>query len=284
MASLPPNYLKTVVAIGKQSTPEEVQKTGRPVQSIATGFLYAYPIQGTMGKVHTDFRLWLVTCKHVLSKAKKANLGKIVVRLNRLEQRGTESFPIHLHQDGGSAWTEHPTADVAVISVLPQALESQELRWELFFAKLNALTREQVAEAELSEGDGVFMLGFPTGWVQGKQDYPVVRHAVLAQAQGWLNKEHDTFLLDGSGFPGNSGGPVVTAARPPFPIGKPSTAYLSSLIGMVTGRKLSGAVGSGEFEDVSETADLVVVTPMDAIDETIELAMSKPNPYCGQVR
>lgn len=278
MESLPPSYLKTVVAIGKQSTPEELQETGQSVQSIATGFLYAYPIPGTTGKVHTDFRLWLVTCKHVLSKARKANLDKIMVRLNRLERRGTESFPIHLHQDGGSAWTEHPTADVAVISVSPQALESKELQWELFFAKLNALTREQVAEAELSEGDGVFMLGFPTGWVPGKHDYPVARHGVLAQVQGWLNKEHDTFLLDGSGFRGNSGGPVVTAARPPFPIGKPSTAYLSSLIGMVSQRKLSGAAGSGEFGEVLENADLVVVTPMDAIDETIELAMSKPNP------
>lgn len=57
MALLPPKYLNTVVTIGVQSAQKEIETTGQPMRKIATGFLYAYPKLGTMGKTNADFRL-----------------------------------------------------------------------------------------------------------------------------------------------------------------------------------------------------------------------------------
>lgn len=213
---------------------------------------------------------------------KRANKSEIMVRLNKSVQEEMQTFQINLQKGRGPDWTEHSTADVAVIPMSPEDLESKELQWETFAAGQNTLTREKAAEVGLSEGDEVFMIGFPIGWQSGRQDYPIVRHGVLAQVQGWFNKDLNTFLIDGSGFPGNSGGPVVTKPQN-FAIPGTSIVDSSWLVGMVSQRKFSPAKGVKEAKAektiVLETADLVVVTPMDAINETIELAMSKEVEY-----
>ena len=201
MALLPRKYLNAVVTIGIQSTPKQMKSTGQPMRKIATGFLYAYPKLGTTGKANAEFRLWLVTCKHVIEDVKKANKSEIMVRLNKSAQNEMQTYRICLQQGKSPDWVEHPTADVAVIPTSPGDLESKKLQWETFAAERNTLTREKVIEAGLSEGDEVFMIGFPTGWRPGSRDYPIVRHGMLAQVQGWFNEDHNTFLLDGSGFP-----------------------------------------------------------------------------------
>lgn len=278
MALLPPKYLNAVVAIDPPSSPDEIDEiTGQPVQPSASGFLYAYPKLGTMGKTNADFRLWLVTCKHVIEHMKGANKSEIMVRLNKSVQEEMQTFRIDLRKGRGPDWTEHSTADVAVIPTSPEDLESKELQWEIFAAGRNTLTRKKAAQAGLSEGDEVFMIGFPPGWRPGKQDYPIVRHGVLAQVRGWFSGNHNTFLLDGSGFPGNSGGPVVTKPQI-MDVHESLVVNSSLLIGMVSERTFSEALRDSK-ETVIETADLVVVTPMDAIDETIELAMSKEVEY-----
>ena len=174
-------------------------------------------------------------------------------------------------------WYEHPTADVAVIPASWQDLETRQIQWASFTAGRDTLTREKAAEAGLSEGDEIFMLGFPIGWRPGSHDYPITRQGVLAQIQGWFKTDHDTFLLDGSGFPGNSGGPVITKPQI-LAVHGSSMVNSSLLIGMVPERRLSKVAGN-EAVMVQETADLVVVTPMDAINEAIEFAMSKENQY-----
>ena len=104
----------------------------------------------------------------------------------------------------------------------------------------------------------------------------------MAQIRGWLDGEHTSFLVDGSGFPGNSGGPVVSR----FAIGgygdysKQSSSYL---IGMVSKRRRSEIVPSGNPEvfvgRFEETADLIEVIPMEQINATIEMAIEKFNGF-----
>ena len=70
------------------------------------------------------------------------------------------------------------------------------------------------------------------------KDHPIVRYGMLAQIQGWLREEHDTFLVDGSGFPENSGGPVVT--KPQFGAVEGTQNVPGAwLVGMVSERRLS---------------------------------------------
>ena len=116
------------------------------------------------------------------------------------------------------------------------------------------------------------MAGFPAGWQEGRRNYPIVRGGVLAQIQGWLNGDHDAFLVDGSGFPCNSGSPVLIKMIY-FDQRHAVTRRFFSLIGMVSTTKAISI--SKENQDLSESADLIEVIPVDAIEETIQMAMAK---------
>ena len=259
----------------------------------ATGFLYAYP--STERQAHDGFRLWLVTCKHVISPVGEEYPEEIMVRLNKSGNQGMQTYSISLRQGEGPDWTLHPEADVAVIPTSWPDLESKGVQWETFAAGRNAMNRKKAVEVGLNEGDEVFVLGFPVGWKPSRQDYPIVRHGMLAQIQGWLRGEHCTFLVDGSGFPGNSGGPVVT--KPQFGTFE-GTRHVSEarLVGMVSKTRLSTrpVVQPVDLQIPSllawlvrmvrkkipspyttETADQIECVPIDLIDETVVLAMQR---------
>ena len=116
----------------------------------------------------------------------------------------------------------------------------------------------------LNEGDAVFILGFPVGFYADVKNWPVVRQGVLAQIQPYLEGSARTFLIDGSVFGGNSGGPVVTV---PQALAITGTQQFKStaLLGMVSGCQLNAAVG--------ENADLGIVVPLDTINEAVESAL-----------
>ena len=147
------------------------------------------------------------------------------------------------------------------------------------------MSRSEAVDVRVSEGDEVFFAGFPIGWREGKRDYPVVRQGVLAQVQGWLRGEHETFMVDGSGFGGNSGGPVILKPQA-FAIDGTGLVAEPYLIGMVSARvpapiRMDDDVPP-ELEvfyrttielGLTESADLVDVIPVDVIDETIRMAM-----------
>ena len=279
MPLLPKEYLQSVVAIGQKVNLKEFQKSGEPMRKNATGFLYGYPNSGRRKDEKSGFGLWLVTCKHVITEAvDEKGLNELLVRMNKSDQGEMQTFRIYLQREDEPEWTLHPTEDVAVIPTSVSDLESKGIQWQTFAAGRNAFSRKESLAFGLSEGDEVFILGFPTGWRSGRQDYPIVRHGVLAQVQGWLNQEHNTYLVDGSGFPGNSGGPVVTKPQISAIFGTKAKER-SALIGMVSDRKLSDiSTNLPNLEEtgyLEETADIIEVVPMDSIDECIVLAMQE---------
>ena len=218
----------------------------------ATAFLYTFPITVDSGDHSSEVRMWLVTCKHVIEQAKKSGWNELLVRLNRLAGQGMTTFSISLQADASPRWTLHPSKDVAVIPASGQDLNDKQIDWRAIPATRNALTKDEAIALGFYEGDEVFTVGFPRGWRRGVQDYPVVRQGILAQVQGWFVGDHDTFLVDGSGFPGNSGGPLLTKPRiESIPEAKVRNAYL---LGMVSKRKTSPIIGPQE--ELSETADL----------------------------
>ena len=280
---LDPRILHTVVAVGEENIGKKV---GEPMHVGASAFLYAYPKPWTAGENNSDFRLWLVTCKHVINSL--IPKGKMMVRFNtsmdsllrlvyealqdssispdkkvnifqHLTGPQKQNFIIPLGPGNGPRWTLSQTADVAVMPVLLKDLQTKNLQWMCFSARRNAVTREEFLKFGLGEGDDVFMIGFPIGWRPGRQDWPVVRKGILSQVQGFVKGDHSTYLVDGSGFPGHSGGPVLTKDIYNMPGFR--------LVGMVSASSLH--VGYS----VRENADLIHVVPVDDIDKTIECAM-----------
>lgn len=244
------NHLQCVVSLAKSI---------EDVHNIGTGFLYAFPRSGKLDGFTEEYNLWLVTCKHIIEGIRSGDgADEIIVQMNLANQQNKIKFRIPFRdQKGVSTWCLHSTKDIAVIRTSWQDFEEKNVQWELFAAGRNTVTRMDAARLRIGEGETVLILGFPRGWQEGRRNYPVVRHGILAQTQGWLNGEHETFLVDGSGFPGNSGGPVIV-----------TTPLFNGLVGMVSNMKLSPlAIG------LNEAADLIEVIPVESINETIELAM-----------
>ena len=293
MASIRPEFVQAAVRIRNHS---------RDVWG--TGFGYARPddYNETNPKVHSTnerWRLWYVTCAHVIDAIEASQIGnqqRVYVEVNEeLPQGGRTSigYPI------GHFWTRHrdwmarcsklgPIAsrayeledaavDVAVTTAPTHYEKWNELEaWG--FPPHTHMTKALMAadnllDQPLSEGDEVFVVGFPTGFYEDLKNWPTVRQGVLAQIQLYLRGQARTFLIDGSVFGGNSGGPVVTKPQP-VNIGGTQQFVKSALIGMVSGCRLNPTSG--------ENADLGIVVPLDTINDTIEMALSD-SPHVSRV-
>lgn len=179
-----------------------------------------------------------------------------------------------LPPSGNVVWHHHETLDVSVSFINTMELIEEGYSLKHLSASRHAFNRAGAKNFGLAESDPVLTIGFPCGWQEGSQDYPVVRQGVIAQMHGWLNGDHDTFLIDGSGFPGMSGGPVLCKTLKYRPDGRPAECL--RLIGMIS----QIAQSELDYEEISEvrlaakeSADLITVIPTDAIHETIEAAV-----------
>ena len=267
MALLPPAYLDAVVALGSPISNGEIKYK-------ATGFLYGYPIEGSDGQ----YRIFLITNRHVFE-----NLDMLKVRFNRPMGSDSKIYDLDLIKSDGSAiWTGHSDSncDVAVIPILAGLLgkDGIEFKW---FSENNILTLEQAKELRVSEGDGVFVLGFPLGQPGEKRSYVIVRQGTIARIRDWIGEDSRTILIDSSIFPGNSGGPVIT--RPEnFAIEGTKHNNQALLIGMVSAyipyEDIAISSQTGKPRVIfQENSGLAVVVPADVIHEAVEIASKKIN-------
>ena len=237
-----------------------------------TAFFYTYPEQGSDGTNPTRVRPWLVTAKHVIEKMSRDPQRTFHLRVNS----ENDSQVKLLYPGIGIEWHQHEFFDIAVCFVRVDELIRRGFSSRCIGASDLAFNRAGAQKFGLIEGDPVFMIGFPHGWREGSQDYPVVRQGIIAQMRGWLNGDHDTFLIDGSGFPGMSGGPVLCKTLEYMPDGRPTERL--RLIGLVS-QVAQSDLEYEKFSEIppppnaSESADLITVIPTDAIHETIEAAM-----------
>ncbi len=250
------------------------------MRKAASGFFYAFPRSGKRGNESDGFWPWLVTCKHVVQDiGRDYRPDRMILRINQKNSLDTHMFALPIREtEDLPNWNFHPTMDVAVIPIDWDSLNERGVQWRVFASGRNAISKNMAIMFRLREGDAVFILGFPVGWKPGRRDYPIVRHGVLAQVRGWFNGDHETFLVDGSGFVGNSGGPVIAGIQDDD-ISESERTSRSGIIGMVSELKLS-SIYSKEV-NLNESADLIEVVPVDAIDETIELAMEQGVDFIG---
>ena len=277
MALIPPGFLNTVVALGSPSKDGEMQYT-------ATGFLYGYPSGATDENGVKKYWIYLVTNRHVFEKASK-QVTSLHARFNRPMGAESKIYTISLKgTDGSDSWIvpPNPDADVAVLSINPRLLEADDIEFKFFAPDVNTFTLDQAREIEVSEGDGVFVLGFPLGEAGEDRNYAVVRQGIMARVQDWVKGNAGTFLIDASIFPGNSGGPVLL---------KPELTSIQGtkrnnrcgLIGMVSSylpyREVAVSQQTGRPRMIfEENSGLGVVVPHNVIQETIQAAVDKLNP------
>ncbi|MGO9179653.1 MAG: hypothetical protein ACLQBX_18905 [Candidatus Limnocylindrales bacterium] len=153
MALIPPAFLDAVVAIG-------FPNADGTTRWAASGFVYGELFAQVDGEPNR-YRTYLVTNRHVLAGEKT-----MVLRFNpeadeparefRAELLDTEKQPI---------WAPHPNQaiDIAILPVSVESLRQQGVRVFFLESDHHVLFREQAASEGLTEGDGVFALGFPMG-------------------------------------------------------------------------------------------------------------------------
>ena len=277
MALIPPDYLNTVVALGGLSQDGSVQYT-------ATGFLYGHPTGITDENGYPTYWLFLITNRHVFERA-STNGTQLHARFNRPMGAEPNIYPILTKEANGStSWIVHPRpdADVAVLRINVQQLREDGIEFSFFAGGTQRVfTLDQARESGVSEGDGVFVLGFPLGEAGEDRNYTVVRQGIIARIQDWLNGNAQTLLIDASIFPGNSGGPVLLKPELTSIRGTKSNT-ICGLIGMVSSylpyREVAVSRQTGQPRMIfEENSGLGVVVPFNVIEEAIEFAVGRLN-------
>lgn len=287
MATINPNLVRSAIRIRNGSG-----------TNWGTGFGFARPdaYDNINPGVHNAddaeaWRLWFVTCAHVVDEIENNSTeipARVYLEMNEEDEKGgltTFGYPVNQYWTRHQTWIERcarlgpidsrtytlddAAVDVAVTTAPTHYAGFSKLDWWGFPPRVHMNKAELILgepfERPLSEGDDVFVVGFPVGFYADVKNWPVVRQGVLAQIQPYLNGKAETFLIDGSVFGGNSGGPVIT--KPQAMSIKGTRQFTkNALIGMVSGYQTNPMRG--------ENADLGIVIPLDTINGTIEMALS----------
>lgn len=237
MALLPPFYLDAVVAIGADESGHR--------RWIGTGFLYGN-LTATRS-TEKDYRLWLITNKHVIKGYKE-----VYIKFNSATEQKSSDYRLPLIDGSGNpAWRGHPDGDIdiAAISISGQYLNAEKRRYSIIRSDEHVMTKREMTLIGLAEGDGVFVLGFPMGLVAPERQYVICRSGVFGRLRDYLDNREKDYLIDAFVFPGNSGGPVfirpsaisITGTEAPgdaklVGVVKSYLSYRETAISMQTGR------------------------------------------------
>ncbi|MBK6953341.1 MAG: trypsin-like peptidase domain-containing protein [Crocinitomicaceae bacterium] len=263
MALLHPQSIDAVVAIGIN-----IDSTRK--KWIGTGFLYGV-FNGTQNGDIKFYNIYLVTNKHVLK-----NLESIILKFNPHSDQASKDFQLNLKNEGKETWRGHtnPEIDVAVTQINIKLIEDAGMKFTFIKNDETAFTIPQLKEMEISEGNGIFALGFPMGLIDTDRQYVIVREGCIARIRDIYESRKKDFLCNILVFPGNSGGPIfikpeVTALKGTKPNNK------SGLIGMVKSYipyqdvAISSQTNRPRIT-FEENSGLTAIEQVDHINETIE--------------
>lgn len=263
MALIPPFFLDCIVAIGFTQNGE--------VRYGATGFLFGYLIKDAPTPQDKQYHIYLVTSRHVFQGHAKAFL-----RFNPSTDEPARVYDLDLRDAQGNVlWhaSSDPNIDIAVQSINVKLLKEHSIQLAFFLSDQHVLLRPDATTVGLTEGDGVFILGFPMGEVGKERNYITVRQGVIARVRDTLVGAANDFLVDAFIFPGNSGGPVVTR---PEAIAITDTRAIDRawLIGVVSSYVPYQDVAISQQTNrpriiFEENSGLAVVVPIDRVVETV---------------
>jgi hypothetical protein len=137
--------------------------------------------------------------------------------------------------DGQPTWIAHPNeeVDLAAFGLNGELLRAVEADEPYVLSDTNCWRMNEMREQGLSEGDSIFVLGYPLGEVSRGLQRAIARAGIIARVRDSYDYIPSAYLIDAHIFEGNSGGPVVT--RPEL-THLPETKPINQcrLIGIVT--------------------------------------------------
>jgi len=199
MALIPPFFFDCVVAIGQL-------KPDGSKHWIGTGFLFGKFLQMN-AENQKQYNIYLVTNKHVLQ-----NQSSVLLRFNPQDDKPATDYPAQMiDANGKQLWTGHPNdkIDVAVIGINAPHLQQQGMKFHFFTSDDMMFTKDKLKEMETTEGDYIYVLGFPMGLVAADRQHVILRSGAIARIRDMFEGRSSDFIIDAMVFPGNSGGPVV---------------------------------------------------------------------------
>jgi V8-like Glu-specific endopeptidase len=243
----------------------------------ATGFLVGQPIREIKEEdavPKTLSLIYLVTNKHVFEHFEETGHESFAAGFNPQPAAKSEVavYVSSLLKDGERQWTGHHTEDVAVIPVNAPLLKQQGRQFESFRLKANIWSVAKMKSEGVSEGDFVYILGYPMGIVDQDWHYPIVRSGSIARIRDVLDGRRSLFLLDIQNFPGSSGSPVLI--RPDItPVGGTQPANEPHVIGVVSAFIPCSDVVSnedGQNWELRQNSGLAISVSSECILETIK--------------
>ncbi|QPJ65235.1 MAG: hypothetical protein G3M78_07465 [Candidatus Nitrohelix vancouverensis] len=267
MALIPPSYFNCVVTLGNREAADDITWTG-------TGTLVGR-LHHSISSDQQEYHLFIVTNRHVLQ-----DRTDLVVRFNPSGPEPSRNYIIPLYnKTGASLWTGHknPDIDLAAIGIDANFLSAHEIQYDFFKSDYHFTPLKEMAQKQISEGDFVYVLGFPMGIAAPERHYVIARSGIIARVQDAINRHSADFLIDAMVFPGNSGGPVIYKPEI-ISIGAPAVSK-PGLIGIIasyltyTETALSQQTGQPRIV-FEENSGLAVVIPIDYVQETIDRAFN----------
>jgi hypothetical protein len=261
MPLLPKQYLDTVVSI-------ELLQENKNYKPIATGFLAGF-YTGEKDQEGKDlYKVFLITNKHVFQ-------GEKLVFL-RFNTRGPESkrFSLPLEENGKRKWYAHTNekVDLSVMPINIRLLTEENIQFDFIPEEVMAF-RSIIKELDITQGDEIFVLGFPMGITGKEKNYAIARSGIIARLDDEIINHDFQFLIDASVFPGNSGSPVIlkptiVSLEGTKPVNK---AYLLGVAkGYIPYREFAISPQTGEPRVMFvENSGLAGVIPMDFVKEII---------------
>ena len=215
----------------------------------------------------------LVSNKHIFN-------GFSQIVLSQYSTEGYTSAQIIItlkDKNGNRLWVEHPDSMTDIAAIKVKYFERiGELRAEIIGIPINLFAKSE----ELSEGDDVFILGFPMGIRTTAKSFPMIRTGVISlkPTEDFLVVQNDRiigrniYLVDANILGGNSGSPVFlkpTLSRPfisPNAIGSTQpkligivSSYVTDWLPLVKAQSTIYAQGNSGITIVHRSEDILKV-------------------------
>lgn len=281
MALINQKYFDAVVAIGAKK--DDWYGTGFFIGISAEKFT-GNPEGSFIGTPHENkYIVFLVTNKHIIERQIDDEEKEILIKCNSKISGTAKEKVLDLYDNKGDplfVFHTNPNIDLAILYVDNYNELIEELEIKFFMDKM-LLKIDEMEIKGVSEGDFVYILGFPMGNVGINQTAVIVRSGSIARIHDVFEGYSKEFLLDAFIFPGNSGGHVFI--KPEYAkIKGTSSAEASYLIGVVksylTYEDVAYSEQTGHMRAVfSENSGLALVHPMDYVFEVINIFKRK----CG---